>query len=63
MSWVGGILILTALGLAIALAVLAAIAAAIEVLPSSTVAMGEPGDDDQHRARPRADIGESVLAR
>jgi len=51
MAWAAGIVLITAFALATGMAVLAAIAAAIEVLPSRPGSGGEPIDEGQYRAQ------------
>jgi hypothetical protein len=50
MAWAGGIVLVTALALVTGVAVLVAIAAAIEVLPPHPGSRSEPSDDEQYRA-------------
>jgi hypothetical protein len=50
MAWAGGIVLVMVLALATSMAVLAAIAAAIEVLPPRPRSAGEPIDDEQSPA-------------
>jgi len=51
MAWAAGIVLITAFALATGMAVLAAIAAAIEVLPSHFGSESEPIDERQYPAR------------
>jgi hypothetical protein len=51
MAWVAGMVIVTTLALAVGVAVLSAIASAIEVLPSNPGAGSEAIDDEPSPAR------------